>query len=36
MAITELARQFPNLVPSDDIDKLLDEFLEYQHMGLDA
>jgi hypothetical protein len=33
MAITELARQF---LPSDDIDKLLDEFLEYQHMGLDA
>ena len=34
--ITQLARQFPNLAPSDAIDKLIVEFLEYHHMNLDA
>ena len=34
--ITQIARRFPNVVPSDDVDKLIEEFLEYQHMHLDV
>ena len=33
--ITQISR-FPNVVPSDDVDKLIEEFLEYQHMHLDV
>ena len=36
VAITQLAWRFPNVVPSEDIDKLIDDFLEYQHMNFDA
>ena len=35
-AIAQLAGRFPNIISSDDIDKLIAEFLEYQHMNLDA
>ena len=34
--IIQITRRFPNVVSSDDVDKLIEEFLEYQHMHLDA
>ena len=35
-AITQLVRRFPNIPLSENIDKLMDKFLEYQHKSLDA
>ena len=34
--IAGLAVRFPNIIRGEDVDKLIDEFLEYQHMNLDA